>query len=364
MSRDSWATPMPVYLALDVEFDFKADICASDHNAKHPLYLTQQDDALANWEVNLSGFVEPGDYVWCNCPYSGIAPWIALANQLKQQGIGTVMLVMADSSVAWYAAALELCSEVREVIRGRIAFLNPETGQPVSGNSKGSLLLIFDPYGRQSPPRRTYIERDQLLADGYALMSQPELLFPHGSSLSSEQVPLSPEHVPLSPELEPVSSESAPLSPELGPLSSELPAPAPVEPEPKTEFTPDDLYHLYQNGELKADHFPTFLAALVLIFGERERYHIRQLRGALVAEASASAPPGEDGVNIGLSREQLDFIGAVGRCLPQYGITEPDRMVTAIAELVAKDAMRSVSISEVLTRFRNKAEEAASCAAG
>lgn len=188
MSKDSWATPMPVYLALDAEFDFAADLCASHNNAKHPYYLTEADDALNELApARLEVSVPAGSYVWCNPPYSRIAPWLELACQLKQRGIGTVMLVMADSSVAWYAAALELCSEVREVIRGRIAFLNPETGQPVSGNSKGSLLLIFEPYARQQAPRRTYVERDTLMAEGSALMTRPELLFPPSSAQCEPQ---------------------------------------------------------------------------------------------------------------------------------------------------------------------------------
>lgn len=180
-SKDSWATPMPVYLALDCEFNFVADICASESNAKHPQYLTELDDALSI-DVHRHPFkrgsaLKPGSFVYCNPPYSKITPWIELAAKLRRHGVGVVMLVMADSSVGWYYDALQQCDEIREVVKGRLAFINPDTGRPVSGNSKGSLILVFEPYGRQSPPLRTYVERDHLMAAGVDLMTIPTLLF-------------------------------------------------------------------------------------------------------------------------------------------------------------------------------------------
>lgn len=186
INRDSWATPMPVYMALDAEFDFAADLCASDSNAKHPLYVTEQDDALSNWWEKLGGLTGSGGYVWVNPPYSNIKPWVSVASELQHNGIGSVMLVMADSSVGWYYDALQHCNEIREVIKGRLAFINPETGQPVGGNNKGSVFLIFDPYGRSGAPRRTYVERDQLMIDGADLMVNPELSFAVGSVCAAD----------------------------------------------------------------------------------------------------------------------------------------------------------------------------------
>lgn len=199
MSRDSWATPMPVYLAMDAEFDFAADLAADERNAKHPYFLTEADDALSDitpYMLELS--VLAGRFAWCNPPYSAIGPWIELAITLQRRGIGTVLLVMADTSVGWYWRALQHCNEVREIVAGRLAFINADTGLPVSGNNKGSLLLVFDPFGRPGNPRRTHVERDVLMARGLALMTEPERLFP-----------LSPELTPLSPELAPVYTELA-----------------------------------------------------------------------------------------------------------------------------------------------------------
>ena len=178
MSRDSWATPMAVYIAMDSEFDFHGDMCASDSNAKHPFYITEADDALSPATIErVINYIPSGNYVWINPPYSNTTPWVDLAIQLQERGIGSVVLAMDDSSVGWYWDALQHSNEIREVVKGRIAFINAETGKPVSGNNKGSKFLIFDPYGRQSPPRRTYIERDQLMNIGHQLMDEPDLLF-------------------------------------------------------------------------------------------------------------------------------------------------------------------------------------------
>lgn len=204
MSKDSWATPMPVYLAMDAEFDFAADLCANAANAKHPLYLTEEDDALYPSTIdNMASLIPKGNYTWCNPPYSKIGPWVDLAIELQDRGIGTVLLVMADSSVGWYWRALQYCNEIREVVKGRLAFVNPETGKPVGGNNKGSIFLIFDPFGRQSPPRRSYVERGKLLADGATLMTKQDLLFPFRPLASLDRTPLSPELTPLSSELKP-----------------------------------------------------------------------------------------------------------------------------------------------------------------
>lgn len=326
MSRDSWATPMPVYLAMDSEFDFAADLCASKGNAKHPLYLTEEDDALNPDTIcRLVEQIPAGNYVWCNCPYSQIGPWVELCITLQERGIGTVLLVMADSSVGWYARALEHCNEVREVIKGRLAFINPETGKPVSGNSKGSIFLIFDPFGRQQLPRRTYVARDELLATGHYLMTEPGMLFPQSTELDSQ---------------------STELEPECGSLSTE-------QGDPQTDFTPVDLYHLWINGELHADSFSHFIAALVVMFGRLPAYSVRQTRMALVAETADS----DNHVTIsGLDQHQCRQIGAFGRALGHYDVTQAESMADAVAELVARNAMKDTSIIEVINQFKRQQE--------
>ena len=43
MANDSWATPQNVYDNMNAEFDFVADMAASDYNHKHDIYWTEND---------------------------------------------------------------------------------------------------------------------------------------------------------------------------------------------------------------------------------------------------------------------------------------------------------------------------------
>lgn len=64
-SRGSdWATPKDLYNALNAEFNFTLDVCASVWNAKHKKYFTEKDDGLAqDWGKNVC---------WMNPPYGKV----------------------------------------------------------------------------------------------------------------------------------------------------------------------------------------------------------------------------------------------------------------------------------------------------
>lgn len=171
MDRDTYRTPPELFAALDAEFDFNIDVAASAENALCVNFLTETDNALlADW-IKYSSWI--GGYAWCNCPYSDIGPWVRKAAEQSKIGIGCVMLVMADTSVGWYAEAIKTCQEVRFIVGGRISFLNPETGKPAAGNNKGSKLLIWHPFGRTAPIV-SHVHRDELLARGKALLTTKE----------------------------------------------------------------------------------------------------------------------------------------------------------------------------------------------
>jgi len=87
---------------------------------------------------------------WCNPPYSNVRPWVDKAIVEASKGNTTVMIVPADTSVAWFREAFNECS-VCEFISGRISFINAETGKPQSGNNKGSVVFVFDAVGGYEP---------------------------------------------------------------------------------------------------------------------------------------------------------------------------------------------------------------------
>ena len=166
MANDLWATPQAIYKALDIEFDFCADMAASDDNHKHVNYWKESENSLSfPW----SNHIEPGEYVWVNPPYSDIGPWVDQAIEAQADGVGSVMLVMADPSVKWFAKAAQHATEIRFVTNGRIAFL--ENGIPKSGNNKGSVFFIFAPK-LIGQARTTYVTRQELLALGQVQLSE------------------------------------------------------------------------------------------------------------------------------------------------------------------------------------------------
>ena len=161
MSNDYWATPPEIFHALDLEFNFGFDVCAEHSTAKCPEYWTIEDDALTQDWTKAGGVF--GKWLWCNCPYSKITPWVEKAIEAQQAGRGTVMLVMCDPSVKWFARACEYASEIRFVTNGRLAF--HKNGVRAAGNNKGSVIFVFDPH-RIGAGHVSRIDRDTLMAKG------------------------------------------------------------------------------------------------------------------------------------------------------------------------------------------------------
>lgn len=168
--RNLWQTPLPLFVALDAEFCLTLDAAASADNALCNRYITEEQDTLITpWGDFL---VSPG-YVWLNPPYSDITPFVQKAADESKNQIGTVMLVPADTSVGWFREAIETASEVRFIVGGRLAFINPVSGKPVSGNNKGSMLIIWHPYPR-THCQFTTVERDALINFGALLIAKRE----------------------------------------------------------------------------------------------------------------------------------------------------------------------------------------------
>lgn len=156
VTRDMTQTPLYLFRALDLEFNFSLDAAALPETALCEKYLTPDIDALS---VDWGDFIIPSvrsPWVWLNPPYSDIGPWVEKAIEQQGRGIGTVMLVPQDTSTEWYPG--ERASEVRHITgyhdengkwhNGRVSFINKATGKEMKGNPKGSTLIIFAPNWR------------------------------------------------------------------------------------------------------------------------------------------------------------------------------------------------------------------------
>lgn len=169
MNRDTYRTPPELFAAMNDEFCFSIDVAASRDNALCPIFIDEEGDALSrDWQPAGGGW--EGKYSFCNPPYSDIGPWVRKAAEQSRLGIGCVMLVMADTSVGWYKEAIYTAQEVRFIIGGRISFISPETGKPAAGNNKGSMFIIWHPFGRGSLQVK-HVDRDELLERGRDLLN-------------------------------------------------------------------------------------------------------------------------------------------------------------------------------------------------
>lgn len=181
-TKDSYRTPRAVYDFYDHQYHFVLDAAASDINARSPRYITEQQNTHeTNWFH--AAFGAPGEafgethpeartghYVWMNPPYSNIGPFVETVIKWQAKGLGCVMLVMMDQSVGWFKRAVEHCQEVHLVIGGRLSFVDPVTEKPANGNNKGSMFLVFHPFGRPCDPRYRHIDRDEMLEGPVSLM--------------------------------------------------------------------------------------------------------------------------------------------------------------------------------------------------
>lgn len=168
--RDLWRTPPALFACLNAEFCFQLDAAAAQHNALCKKFITAEQNTL---ETSWADYLSIPGYVWLNPPYSDITPFVKKAAAESSNQIGTVMLVPADTSVGWFKEAIQTASEVRFITAGRLAFINPVTGKPVSGNNKGSMLIIWHPYPRTHCHFST-VERDALMNFGARLIAKRE----------------------------------------------------------------------------------------------------------------------------------------------------------------------------------------------
>lgn len=144
---DDRATHPLDFAALDERLGpFTVDVAAAAHNTKCERYYDETANGLAqDWA---------GERVWCNPPYSDIAPWIRKAWASYADTLGIAMLLPASrTEQSWWQELVEPYRDRpqgvlrTEFIRGRMRFLKP--GQTAIGPNQrppfGCVLLTWAP---------------------------------------------------------------------------------------------------------------------------------------------------------------------------------------------------------------------------
>lgn len=146
--KNTWQTPKYVFHWLNLRFKFDIDGCANGDNALVKLYFG--DGGLADDFLNFNLDALKGGLsrasIFVNPPYSNVTPFIKRAKVLCNDGHLVVMLLNNDKSTRWYQNHIHgVANEVIDIVGGRIAFIHPVTKQEIKGNSKGQMIVVFDP---------------------------------------------------------------------------------------------------------------------------------------------------------------------------------------------------------------------------
>lgn len=142
--KNTWQTPKYVFNWLNLRFKFDIDGCANGDNALVKLYFGDGGLADVNLDALKGGLSRASIFV--NPPYSNVTPFIKRAKVLCNDGHLVVMLLNNDKSTRWYQNHIHgVANEVIDIVGGRIAFIHPVTKQEIKGNSKGQMIVVFDP---------------------------------------------------------------------------------------------------------------------------------------------------------------------------------------------------------------------------
>lgn len=130
-NSNEWATPKAFFAALDAEFHFDLDPCATPENAKCKNFYTIEDDGLTKkWG---------GSRVFCNPPYGReISKWVKKAYEESRYCEVVVMLIPARTDTSYFHQWIYHKAEIR-FVRGRLHFNESKQGAPFP-----SMVVIYD----------------------------------------------------------------------------------------------------------------------------------------------------------------------------------------------------------------------------
>jgi phage N-6-adenine-methyltransferase len=122
---DDRAVPEGLFAKWQQRFQFTVDVAANHHNAKLPRYFTKETSGL---DVSWSG-----ERVYCNPPFSAIAPWVEKAWSETGAPLIVMLLPANRTEQEWWQRLIEPARDGRaggggltvEVLPGRLKFLSP-----------------------------------------------------------------------------------------------------------------------------------------------------------------------------------------------------------------------------------------------
>lgn len=120
---DDRAVPPDVFSGWQSRFGFTVDAAANAKNAKLPRFWSKETDGLAqSWK---------DERVYCNPPFSNIAPWVAKAREFEAD-IAVLLVPANRTEQRWWQKHVESLREKQppdpclrvEFLPGRLRFIN------------------------------------------------------------------------------------------------------------------------------------------------------------------------------------------------------------------------------------------------
>jgi site-specific DNA-methyltransferase (adenine-specific) len=130
---EEWPTPQLFFDALNAEFEFTLDPCATRQNAKCRRYFTkQQNGLLRDWGTHST---------FCNPPYGKtMREWARKCYAASLNGAIVVLLAHARTDTRWFHDwVYGKAAEIR-FVRGRLRFGSGKQSAPFP-----SLVAVFRP---------------------------------------------------------------------------------------------------------------------------------------------------------------------------------------------------------------------------
>jgi site-specific DNA-methyltransferase (adenine-specific) len=130
---EEWPTPRQFFDALQHEFRFTLDPCATEVNAKCGKFFTKRHDGLArDWGHHR---------VFCNPPYGRtMALWARKCFEASRRGALVVLLAHARTDTRWFHDWVHGKADDIRFVRGRLKFGDGRQSAPFP-----SLVAVFRP---------------------------------------------------------------------------------------------------------------------------------------------------------------------------------------------------------------------------
>lgn len=135
--NDYFETPAYIFEQLNNVFKFTLDVAANTSNRKTEFFIDEKQNALkTDWGR---------ERCFCNPPFSKKAEFIEKAyNEVMNANCPICVMILPLNSMdtkAWHKFIEGKFHY--EILQGRIAFIDPNTGMPKSGNNSGTVIVYF-----------------------------------------------------------------------------------------------------------------------------------------------------------------------------------------------------------------------------